>query len=83
MRAGKLNLQLSYRYRAMQDYLIPTARWQKERDRLLTLAGLQKFADGTGYLAELKTTLDNTYRAVNGRFIHRVSKISGPAAYQQ
>tara|TARA_A100001391_G_scaffold85517_1_gene55942 strand:+ start:4830 stop:7877 length:3048 start_codon:yes stop_codon:yes gene_type:complete len=68
VRAGKLNLQYSYRYRAIQDYLIPTARWQKERDRLLTLAGLQKFADGDGYLAELKTTLEKTYQAVNGRF---------------
>ncbi len=68
VRAGKLNLQYSHRYRAIQDYLIPTARWQKERDRLLTLAGLQKFADGAGYLAELKTTLENTYQAVNGRF---------------
>ena len=68
VRAGDLNLRYSYRYRAIQDYLIPTARWRKERDRLLTLAGLQKFADGTGYLAELKTTLENTYRAVNGRF---------------
>jgi hypothetical protein len=68
VRAGDLNLQYSYRYRAIQDYLIPTARWRKERDRLLTLAGLQKFADGTGYLAELKTKLENTYQAVNGRF---------------
>ena len=68
VRAGKLNLQYSYRYRAIQDYLIPTARWRKERDRLLTLAGLQKFADGASYLAELKTTLESTYQAVNGRF---------------
>ncbi len=68
VRAGKLNLQYSYRYRAIQDYLIPTARWQKERDRLLTLAGLQKFADGAGYLADLKTTLDKTYQTVNDRF---------------
>ena len=68
VRAGRLNLHYSYRYRAIQDYLIPTARWRKERDRLLTLAGLQKFADGQGYLAELKTALESTYQAVNNRF---------------
>lgn len=65
IRAGKLNLKHSYRYRAIQDYLIPTARWNEERDRLLTLAGLDKFADGPACLAELKSTLENTYRTVN------------------
>lgn len=65
IRAGKLNLKYSYRYRAIQDYLIPTARWENERDRLLTLAGLDKFADGATCLAELKTTLENTYQTVN------------------
>jgi TnpA family transposase len=68
VRAGKLNLQYSYRYRAIQDYLIPTVRWQKERDHLLMLAGIEPFADGTACLADLKTTLDNTYQWVNQRY---------------
>jgi hypothetical protein len=68
VKAGKLNLRYSYRYRAIQDYLIPAQRWQADRDRLLTLAGLDKFANGTAYLAELKATLDDTYQSVNQQF---------------
>ncbi|MCP4936347.1 MAG: Tn3 family transposase [bacterium] len=68
VRAGKLNLQFSYRYRAIQDYLIPTVRWQNERDHLLTLAGLESFADGAACLADLKSTLENTYQSVNKRY---------------
>ena len=67
VRAGKLNLQHSYRYRAIQDYLIPAARWASERERLLSLAGLEQFADGAAVLAELKTTLDACYQQVNQR----------------
>ncbi len=68
VRSGKLNLKYSYRFRAIQDYLIPTIRWQKERGRLLTLAGLEPFADGEACLADLKTTIDNTYQSVNKRY---------------
>lgn len=57
---GKLNLQYSYRYRAIQDYMISTARWQKERDHLVKLAGLESFADGVACLADLRSTLDST-----------------------
>jgi len=68
-RAGKLNLQHSYRYRAIQDYLIPTSRWSTERERLLTLSNLEPFADGTAYLASLKTALDEGYAKVNHRYL--------------
>ncbi len=68
VKAGKLNLRYSYRYRAIQDYLIPAQRWQADRDRMLTLAGLDKFSNGTAYLAELKATLDDTYQSVNQQF---------------
>ncbi len=69
IRSGKLNLPYSYRYRSIQDYLIPTSRWQNERSRLLTLAGLEKFTDGRKCLAELKNTLNTTYKEVNKRYI--------------
>lgn len=68
IRAGKLNVKASYRYRAIQDYLIPTTRWQQDRDRLLALAGLEKFADGRQCLDDLKSSLDDTYRVVNERY---------------
>ena len=68
VRAGKLNLQHSYRYRAIQDYLIPTERWSVERERLLTLAGLEKFADAKACLTDLKSVLDACYQRVNERY---------------
>ena len=68
VRAGKLNLQHSYRFRAIQDYLIPTARWSVERDRLLALANLDSFANGPACLDELKSVLDTCYQTVNQRY---------------
>jgi len=67
VRSGKLNLKHSYRYRAIQDYLIPSDQWNRERDHLLKMAGLEKFSDGEFVLAELQKTLDTTYRQVNKR----------------
>jgi len=68
VRAGKLNLQHSYRYRAIQNYLIPTVRWSVERERLLVMAGLEKFADGAACLEDLKAALDVRYRDGNDRY---------------
>jgi len=68
VRAGKLNLQYSYRYRAIQDYLIPEKRWQAEKERLLSLADLTSFADGDACLENLKVALDDNYQRVNKRY---------------
>jgi TnpA family transposase len=68
VRAGKLNLRHSYRYRAIQDYLIPMERWTAERERLLSLASLEKFADATVCLDDLKAALDTCYQRVNQRY---------------
>ncbi len=65
LRAGKLNLKHSYRYRAIQDYLIPTDQWSCERGHLLKMAGLEEFADGEAVLEALHKSLDAIYRKVN------------------
>ena len=67
VRAGKLNLKHSYRYRAIQDYLIPTEQWLRERDHLLTMAGLKMFVDGPAVLEDIKGQLDVSYQQVNKR----------------
>ena len=69
VRAGKLNLLHSYRYRAIQDYLIPAVRWSAERERMLTLSNLEQFADGDACLVSLKSALDKNYGKVNKRFL--------------
>ena len=68
VRAGKLNLCYSYRYRAIQDYLIPMSRWAAERERLLTMSNLVPFADGAACLASLKLSLEVSYKNVNDRY---------------
>ncbi len=67
LRAGKLNLKHSYRYRAIQDYLIPSNQWSRERGHLLRMAGLEKFADGEAVLETLQKSLDAIYQKVNER----------------
>ncbi len=39
IRSGKLNLQYSYRYRAIQDYLIPTGQWDEQREQTVKSYG--------------------------------------------
>ncbi len=68
IRAGKMNISFSYRYRAIQDYLIPEAQWHAERYRLMELAGLTRFSDGERYLADLKHGLEERFRIVNERY---------------
>jgi len=68
VRAGQLNLKHSYRHRAIQDYLIPDARWNVDKERMLVLSGLTKFSDGKSVLDNIKSTLDSTYSQVNQRY---------------
>lgn len=67
VRSGKLNLEHSYRYRAIQDYLIPVEQWSRERHHLLAMAGLDEFRDCSAVLDQLKIKLDASYQHVNKR----------------
>jgi len=69
VRAGKLNLLHSYRFRAIQDYLIPATRWSCEREKLLVQSNLEPFSDGLACLASLKLSLDAGYSNVNKRYL--------------
>lgn len=69
IKAGRLNLRYSYRYRAIQDYLIDKKYWQANKAQLLRETGLAQFADGEAYLESLKQVIDNRYTDVNERFL--------------
>ena len=45
IKSGKLNLKQSYRYLAIQDYLVDKVTWKSRRNELLKLAGLEEFSD--------------------------------------
>lgn len=65
IKAGHLNLALSYKYRPLNDYLIDPSRWQREKSELMERAGLTEFADPDAVLSALDTALYEQYRETN------------------
>ena len=45
IKAGALNLQYSYRYRSLDDYIISKEDWEQHKAEYLKRAKLEKFAD--------------------------------------
>jgi len=68
IKSGQLNLKYSYRYRAIQDYLIDINTWRKNKQEILESAGLTKFAVVKSVLLELKDRLNDKYQTVNDRY---------------
>ncbi len=66
VKSGDLNVEQSYKYRAMDTYLIDPERWNREKQQLLERAGLTKFAAPAPILQELDTALLAQYQATNG-----------------
>ena len=69
IKAGRLNLLYSYRYKAIQDYLIDEETWKSQRQSLLKSAGLDQFENFKETTGKLKEQLDNKYQRVNERFL--------------
>ncbi len=69
IKAGRLNLLYSYRYRAIQEYLISPEHWNAERTQILKQTGLSEYANGPNTLDDLRTQLDQKYEAVNRRYL--------------
>jgi len=69
IKSGTLNLAHSYKYRALDTYLIDEVRWQHDKARLLERAGLQDFANPEQVLAELDEALFQQYQTTNGHIV--------------
>jgi len=69
IKSGELNLLYSYRFRAIQDYLIDKKHWDNNKEQILAETGLDKFTDSESYLDNLKIILDDKYHEVNKRII--------------
>ncbi len=67
LKSGTMNLLDSYKYRPLDDYLIPRAQWQHEKARLLARANLTAFADPLPVLNELEAALHAQYATTNER----------------
>ncbi len=69
IKSGTLNLLYSYRYKAIQHYLIGEKIWESERQDLLKAAGLEDFMDLKTVLPSLTEKLNTKYKTVNERFL--------------
>ena len=67
IKAGTLNARYSYRYRAIDEYLIPKEPWHANWDQYIKQSGLTSFADGKTLLSEHATQLHDGYTRTNER----------------
>ena len=58
VKSGSLNLQSSYKFKALDDYMIPKKEWQKNKEALLKQAGLEQFSDCEKVLSTLEDALN-------------------------
>src|ERR1700749_2189759 len=69
IKSGGLNLEHSYKYRPLDDYLIDRARWQRDKQQLIERAGLEAFVDSRKFLDELDEAVHRQYLITNGNII--------------
>ena len=69
IKAGTLNLEHSYKYRPLDEYLIERERWQRDKAVLLERAGLQAWVDPHTVLRDLDERLYQQYLTTNGHIV--------------
>jgi TnpA family transposase len=65
IKSGALNLEHSYKYRPLDDYLIDRARWQRDKQQVIERAELEGFVDPRKTLKELDEALYQQYLTTN------------------
>ena len=74
IKAGKLNLHYSYRYKSIKEYLINDLIWENDKDALLAEANLSAMANLDLLLEKLSYQLDHKYEAVNQNYLQGNNK---------
>ena len=69
VKSGALYVEESYRYRSLDDYLIPVDEWKRHRVDYLEQADLAEASDCRGFLAKLSAALDEQYATTNQHII--------------
>lgn len=65
LKSGRLHIKHSYKYRSLDDYLIPLEKWQTHRAEYLAKAGMTEFEKAASVIAGLKERLDTQYHQIN------------------
>jgi len=68
IKSGKLNVKHSYRYKAIQDYLISDEEWANNREALLKQADIADFLHIDQVLSNYKAKLSDLYDSINRRY---------------
>lgn len=74
VKAGKLNLYHSYRYKSIKEYLIDDLTWENNRDNLLVEANLADMANLDVLLEKLTSQLDHKYETLNQNYLQGNNK---------
>lgn len=69
IKAGALNVKHSYKYRSLEDYLIPKQTWEAHRDAYLQRADLTEAADWHRTMSTWAAALDQQYHQTNRRLL--------------
>ncbi|MDW3651898.1 MAG: Tn3 family transposase [Bacteroidia bacterium] len=66
---GSLNLKYSYKYKAVDDYLIPQDIWDKDEDKLLEKANLSHLKDVENRFNDYKKMIAHHFTRTNTRIL--------------
>jgi TnpA family transposase len=69
IKAGTLNLKHSYKYRSLDDYLIPKAAWETNRNDYFQRAALMEVANCQRTVHTLAARLDQQYHQTNQHIV--------------
>lgn len=65
IRAGRLNIKYSYRFKSIDEYLINKELWKNNKTELLERAGLTQFNNFEKIIEELETLTNKQFRETN------------------
>ena len=65
IKSGQINLEHSYKYRSLDEYLIAKSKWDVEKKDLLHRAELGSFENGKPILEQLEYALSMQYKNTN------------------
>ena len=69
-----MNLMSSYKFRALDEYLISEDEWVNDKPNLIKQAGLDPFQDSGQVLLNLETVLDQEYTKTNDNIKNGTNK---------
>ena len=65
VKSGQINLEYSYKYRSLNEYLISKDRWEAQKKNLLHRSELEEFEHCKPLLKKLSSVLTNQYKNTN------------------